>query len=96
MREEEGKEEREREKRRRKRERRERVSIGENKEREISCLVEEGVKMAPNGKYKSQQDCNTPSPIWSHLNNKQHCLNENKMQKQGTKQIKEQKWEWGP
>ena len=56
MREEEGKEEREREKRRRKREGRERVSIEENREREISCLAEEGVRMAPNGKHKSQQD----------------------------------------
>ena len=59
MREEEGKEEREREKRRRKRKGRERVSIGENREREISCLAEEGVRMAPKGKHKSRQDHNT-------------------------------------
>ena len=32
-------------------------------------------------KTKNQQDYNTPPPIWSHLNNKQHCSNENKMQK---------------
>ena len=29
---------------------------------------------------KNRQDCNTPPPIWSHLNNKQHCSNEDKMQ----------------
>ena len=54
MREEKGKEEKEREKRRRKRRRREKVSIRENRKRKINCLVEEGVRMAPNGKHKSQ------------------------------------------
>ena len=53
MREEEGKEEKEREKRRRKREGRERVSIRENREREISCLAEDG---SENGsKWKTQE-----------------------------------------
>ena len=54
-----GKERRERERKEKKEKRGKRESVNRREqEREISCLTEEGVRMAPNGKHKSWQDCN--------------------------------------